>query len=132
MTPPIITALYAGLAGLIYVWLTWAVVRHRRGKKISLGDGDDPKVAKSIRGHGNAAEQIPIILILLGLTEMLGAPAFAIHIAGVAFIAGRLLHGLHFNGFIGFWARPAGMVLTLATTNLLSLGLIAHAIAQMG
>lgn len=132
MSPPIITALYAGLAGLIYVWLTWAVVGHRRGKKISLGDGDDPKVAKSIRGHGNAAEQMPIILILLGLTEMLGAPAFAVHIAGLAFIAGRLLHGLHFNGYIGFWARPGGMVLTLLTTVVLSIGLVAHAIAQMG
>ena len=65
MTPPIITALYAGLAGLIYVWLTLAVVRHRRGKRISHGDGDDAKVAKSIRGQGNAAEQMPMILILM-------------------------------------------------------------------
>ncbi len=132
MTPPIITALYAGLAGLIYLWLTWAVVSHRRGKSISLGDGDDPKVAKSIRGQGNAAEQMPIILILLGLTEMLGAPAVAVHIAGLAFIIGRMLHGLHFNGYIGFWARPAGMLLTLATTLILALRLVAHSIMQMG
>ena len=132
MTPPIITALYAGLAGLIYLWLTWVVVSHRRGKRISLGDGDDPKVAKSIRGQGNAAEQMPIILILLGLTEMLGAPAVAVHIAGLAFIIGRVMHGLHFNGYIGFWARPAGMLLTLVTTLILALGLIAHSIMQMG
>ena len=132
MTPPIITALYAGLAGLIYLWLTLAVVRYRRTGKISLGDGGDPAMAKSIRGQGNAAEQMPIILILLGLTEMLGAPALAVHLAGIAFIVGRLLHGLHFNGYIGFQARPLGMVLTLLTTAILSLGLIAHAIAQMG
>lgn len=132
MTPPIITALYAGLAGLIYLWLTWAVIGHRRGKVISLGDGDNPKVAMSIRGQGNAAEQMPIILIMLGLTEMLGAPGYALHIAGLAFIVGRVLHGLHFNGYIGFWARPGGMLLTLLTTLILALGLIAHAIAQMG
>jgi len=132
MSPPIITALYAGLAGLIYLWLTWSVITYRRSGNVSHGDDDNPKMAKSIRGHGNAAEQMPIILIMLGLTEMLGAPAFALHIAGVAFIAGRLLHGLHFNGHIGFWARPIGMLLTLITTGVLALGLIAHAIAQMG
>ena len=132
MTAPIITAFYAGIAGLIYLWLTWAVIRYRRSGKISLGDGDNPDMAKSIRGQGNAAEQMPIILILLGLTEMLGAPVIAVHIAGIAFIAGRLLHGLHFNGYIGFQARPIGMMLTLLTTGVLALGLIAHSLAQMG
>ncbi|MDG1969834.1 MAG: MAPEG family protein [Paracoccaceae bacterium] len=132
MTPPIITALYAGLAGLIYVWLTLAVVRHRRGKRILHGDGDDAKVAKSIRGQGNAAEQMPMILILMGLTEMLGAPSIALHVAGLAFIIGRVLHGLHFNGYIGFQARPAGMGLTLLVLIVLSLGLVAHAVVQMG
>lgn len=132
MTAPIITALYAGIAGLIYLWLTLAVVRYRRSGGISLGDGDNPAMAKSIRGQGNAAEQMPILLILLGLAEMLGAPALALHIAGIAFILGRLLHGLHFNGYIGFQARPIGMLLTLITTAVLSLGLIAHSLAQMG
>lgn len=132
MTPPVITALYAGLAALIFLWLTWAVVGHRRSGKIVHGDGGDKVVAKSIRGHANAAEQMPMILIMLGLTEMLGAPAIAVHIAGIAFILGRLFHGLHFNGHIGFWARPLGMVLTLTTSGVLALGLIAHAISQMG
>lgn len=131
MSPPIITALYTGIAGLIYLWLTMAVIRHRRGKNISLGDADDPAVAKCIRGQGNAAETMPFILIMLGLTEMLGAPAFALHLAGVAFIIGRLLHGLHFNGHIGFQARPVGMGLTLLAQLVLALGLIAHAVAQM-
>ena len=131
MTPPIITALYAGLAGLIYFWLTLAVVRHRRGKRILHGDGDDAKVAKSIRGQGNAAEQMPMILILMGLTEMLGAPSIALHVAGLAFIIGRV-HGLHFNGYIGCQVRPAGMGLTLLVLIVLSLGLVAHAVVQMG
>ena len=132
MSPPVITALYAGLAALIYTWLTLAVIRHRRGKKISLGDGGDPAVEKSIRGQANAAETMPMILIMLGLTEMLGAPGFALHLAGLVFIIGRLLHGLHFNGYIGFQARPLGMGLTLLVQLVLALGLTAHAIAQMG
>ena len=132
MSPPVITALYAGLAALIYTWLTLAVIRHRRGKKISLGDGGDPSVEKSIRGQANAAETMPMILIMLGLTEMLGAPGFALHLAGLVFIIGRLLHGLHFNGYIGFQARPLGMGLTLLVQLVLALGLTAHAIAQMG
>ena len=132
MTPPVVTALYAGIAGLIYLWLTWSVIGHRRGKRISMGDGEDPAVAKSIRGHANAAEQMPMILIMMGLMEMLGAPGVALHIAGIAFMAGRLLHGLHFNGKIGFWARPYGMLMTLITTGVLALGLVAHAVAQLG
>ena len=132
MSPPIITALYAGLAGLIYAWLTLAVIRHRRGKRIVLGDGGDPVVEKSIRGQANAAEQMPMVLLLLGLTEMLGAPAFAVHLAGAVFIFGRLVHGLHFNGYLGFQARPLGMSLSLLTLLILAIGLVAHAIAQMG
>ena len=78
MTPPLITALYAGLNALILLWLTWAVISHRRGHKISIGDGGDHKFQKVLRGQGNAAETIPITMILLGLAEMIGAPGIAL------------------------------------------------------
>ena len=67
----------------------------------------------------------------MGLSELLGAPAIAMHIAGIALVVGRMLHGLHFNGYIGFQFRPLGMVITMSTTAVLALGLIVHALTQM-
>jgi len=40
MTPPVITALYAGVLALILVGLAMRVIRIRRGKRIGIGDGN--------------------------------------------------------------------------------------------
>lgn len=130
MTPPILTAFYAGLLALIYLMLTWAVISRRRGDKISLGDGGDAKFAKVIRGQANAAEQMPIIIIMLALAEMLGAPSVALHVLGVMIVVGRLLHALHFLGKGPFIYRPIGMLLTLLVSAILALGLVAHGAMQ--
>ncbi|MEM7269138.1 MAG: MAPEG family protein [Pseudomonadota bacterium] len=121
MEPLSITALYGGLLALVYLWLTAMVVRHRRSKRISLGDGGDHAVEKSIRGQGNAAEQIPIAVIVMGLAEVMGTSPIALHIAGLMLLIGRIAHGAHFNGLIGFQWRPRGMVLTLAATAYLAI-----------
>ena len=126
MTPPILTAFYAGLLALIYLSLTWAVISRRRGHKISLGDGGDEKFAKIIRGQVNAAEQMPFIIIMLALAEMLGAPAIALHVLGVLAVVGRLLHALHFMGKGPFVYRPVGMLFTLIVSGVLALGLVVH------
>ncbi|MGB0409998.1 MAG: MAPEG family protein [Pikeienuella sp.] len=130
MTPPVLTAFYAGLLALIYLWLTARVIRKRRGDLISHGDGDDAAFAKVIRGQANAAEQMPIIIIMLALAEMLGAPTLALHVLGVMIVVGRLLHGLHFNGMGPFIYRPIGMALTLLVLAILALGLVAHGATQ--
>ena len=50
-----------------------------------------------MRGHANAIETIPMALILLLLLALLGVPAWAIHLLGIALTVGRVLHALHFN-----------------------------------
>ena len=132
MSPPLVTALYAGLNGLILLWLTWAVISRRRSGRIILGDGGDVDFNKLIRGHANAAETIPVALLLLGLAELIGAPAIAIHIAGAALTIGRFLHGLHFTGAAAsIKFRMYGMLLTLLVTAWLTLGLLGHALARL-
>ena len=42
--------------------------------------------------QGNAAEYIPITLILMGFAEFNGANVWWLHATGIAFILGRLLH----------------------------------------
>lgn len=130
MTPPVLTAFYGGLLALIYLWLTFRVIRTRRGGRISHGDGGDAAFAKTIRGQQNAAEQMPLIVIMLALAEMLGAPPVALHVLGVMVVVGRLLHGLHFNGMGPFIYRPIGMLLTLLVSGILALGLVVHGAMQ--
>ncbi len=131
MTPPIATALYAGLNALILAWLILLVVRRRGAARVSLGDGGDAELGRLIRGHANAAETMPMGLILLALAELLGAPGVAVHGAGAVFTLGRLLHALHFAGRGGMRFRAVGMALTLTATMLLALGLIAHALVRI-
>ena len=130
MTPPVLTAFYAGLLALIYLWLTFRVIRGRWAGRIVHGDGGDNSFAKKIRGQANAAEQMPILVIMLALAEMLGAPTVALHILGVMAVVGRGAHALHFNSMGPFFFRPFGMGLTVIVSGVLALGLVVHGAMQ--
>ncbi len=111
--PLTITAWTAVILGAFMLWLTWRVISVRRADGIVLGDNNDRAVAKKIRGHANAAEQIPIGLILLGFTEWL-QPAFLALTIATILIAGRVLHGIYFAVHGTHWRlRVYGMWLTL-------------------
>lgn len=89
-----ITALYGGLAALIYTGLTIAVVMRRKTLSVALGDGGDPVLYARIRAHGNFLEYtLPLLLALL-VGEAYGAPAWALHSFGVTLLVGRILHAL--------------------------------------
>ncbi|MGZ8188218.1 MAG: MAPEG family protein [Methylosarcina sp.] len=86
------SSIYAALLGFWIVWLSLRVIKLRRVKKISLGDGGDPELRTAIRVQGNAAEYVPISLILIVLLELNAAPLVLIHLSGIAVLIGRLLH----------------------------------------
>ncbi len=122
-----ITALFAGLLALWVLFLAMSVVRFRRGNKVSMGSAGDVLGERLIRGHGNAAETIPLFLILLGLAEGLQSPPGFLYAVAMAFAIGRGLHGVHFLKIRdGFRLRFYGMLLTLLTTAVLALDLIRH------
>ncbi len=87
-----ISSLYAALLALWIVWLSLRVIKLRQTKKISLGDGGETELQIAIRAQGNAAEYIPISLILLVLLELNQAHIALVHVGGIAILAGRLLH----------------------------------------
>jgi uncharacterized membrane protein YecN with MAPEG domain len=87
-----ITALYAALLGLLFILLSANVSRYRFSGHVSLGDGNNPKLAQAVRAHGNFAEYVPLALILIGLMEVAGAKPGILHAFGVALVVGRLLH----------------------------------------
>jgi uncharacterized membrane protein YecN with MAPEG domain len=134
MTALPVTALYAGLLGLWVMWLAWEVGNRRRRHKVALGDGGVAELNAAIRAHGNACETVPLALILMALAEGMGAPGWGLHLAGLALVAGRVLHGLHFVlGRRDLSFRFVGMTLTVVPIILLALGLAGHAlVALMG
>lgn len=87
-----ITAIYASLCALLMMWLAMRVIALRWEKRVKFGDGEQADLKSAIRAHGNAAEYIPIALILLFLLEYNGLHPLLIHMLGAAFVYGRYTH----------------------------------------
>ncbi len=107
---------YAALLAILYLALTFAVIRNRYRLKVSLGDGDDERLNRVIRGHGNFAEYAPLSLLLLAFAEIGGTEAVVLHLGGLALLTGRLLHGYALALTLkNLLARRYGMILTIAS-----------------
>ncbi len=110
----VITSLAALANGAILLALTVIVILHRRRDGVVLGDNGDRVLSKKIRGQANAAEQIPVALILMGLAEAQGGGGAVLSLLAVLLTVGRAMHGAYFavHGLtwrLRFW----GMILTL-------------------
>ena len=124
-----VTPIYAALLTLLYTALTMRVVQYRRQHALSLGDEGDRSLLKRMRAQGNAAETIPIALLLLLIAEVQGAPAIALHLLGLTLLAGRALHAYGFSASPPVLRlRVIGMVLTVVMITLTALGLLLHAL----
>ena len=88
----VFTPIYAAILGLGFVGLSFLTLRLRRQNKIALGDGGNPQLLRAIRVHSNFAEYVPIALILIYMTESIGAPIYLIHFLGISLLIGRLSH----------------------------------------
>lgn len=107
-----ITPLYAGLLAIWFLALSYRVVQ-QRGHGVSLGHGTDEVLLRRIRGHGNFAEYVPLILVLIGMLELGGLTAWAVHALGATLLAARLLHGYAFAFSDGWkFGRFWGTLLT--------------------
>lgn len=131
MTGPTITPLYAAILALLFVGLTLRVVRLRWKFKVGIGTGDERDLAKAIRAHGNAAETIPLALLLMLLVELGQVPAVALHSAGIALVAGRCAHAFGLSQHAGTSpGRMFGMLLTLLVVLFLAGILLGRVIAS--
>ena len=94
------TAMYAGLCGLLIIVLAYYVTNFR-SRKVGLGHADFDAMQVAIRAHANAAEYIPLALILLFLAEQNGTHAMWVNVFGATFVASRVAHAwgfIHSNG----------------------------------
>ena len=119
---PAVTALYAGLAGVVLVVLAALVSRLRRRHHIGLGDGDNRELQRAIRAHGNAVEWLLPGVLLLLVADLNRAGPLLLHLCGVALIAGRVLHAIGLSRSAGAsFGRMAGSLLSWGAVVVLAL-----------
>jgi uncharacterized membrane protein YecN with MAPEG domain len=92
MTYPLVTSGYAAVLALIFFALSVWVVAGRAGFKVNHGDGDNPTLNRRIRAHGNFAEYVPLILILVALLEARATSSYIIHALLLPLVIARALH----------------------------------------
>lgn len=111
-----VTPIYAACLGLLYVGLSLNVVRLRWKYKTGIGSGGYNPLSRAIRAHGNCGEYAPLGIILLALTEVIGASDMTLHIIGACLLVGRILHATGLLKSAGTSApRLLGMVLTFTS-----------------
>ncbi len=89
-----ITLIYAGLLGLLFLLLSFWVVKRRAQFRVMIGEGEAPEMLAAIRAHGNFAEYVPLTLLLMALCELAGVGSLWLHLGGVLLLAGRILHAI--------------------------------------
>ena len=126
-----VTALYAGVLGVYFLWLARLVIAARGRHGISLGT-DHVEVLRAVRAHGNFAEYAPLALLMLALCEANGLPPAALHALGALLVVGRVLHA---TGIArepeDFRWRGLGMGLTFAMIGVASVALLWGAVAGL-
>jgi uncharacterized membrane protein YecN with MAPEG domain len=124
---PYITAATAIFVAVFQMLLLLYTARGRGRYQTGLGEGDSPLLLRRIRMHGNLAENAPLFLILLGLTEISGQWAQLVPWFAIAFVVIRLSHALglrlssglsifRFVGAVGTVAIVLGLAGLLAIT----------------
>lgn len=118
-----ITIVTTGVLGLMFLVHTVRVIMARSATEVSLGDGGNQTTLRLIRTHGNFAEYIPLLLIILLLLEVQGVSAIILQMYAGVVICGRFLHAYGIVQNV-FWARVVGMIGTMTALGLGSIGII--------
>ena len=105
---------WSGALILLIVALAFRVVANRRKHKVLFGDGGVEAMTIASRAFGNSAEYVPLGIGAMILMALTGSASWEVHLFGVTFFAGRLVHaaGLRFGPGPGA-GRMIGMILTL-------------------
>jgi uncharacterized membrane protein YecN with MAPEG domain len=90
------TLLYGGLNALLVTLLGINVSLVRLRDKIRVGAELPKPLLRKVRAHGNAAEWVPLGIVLLLVLEISGAGPKWLHLFGGAFLFSRLLHAFGF------------------------------------
>lgn len=128
-----IAPIYTSLLSIFFIFLSINVIKGRRELGVGLGDKDCIEMKRRIRAQANFAEYTPFFLILLGYAEYSHFPYWILHLFGLLFFIGRIMHAysvLLAEKYDGskltsnpVW-RIRGMMCTFSTIGLLAIFLL--------
>ena len=121
-----IAAFYTGLLAVLLLVLALRIIRLRWKLRVGIGDGGDRMMLRAVRAHGNAAEYVPITLLLLLAVELNHGNPLLLHACGVVFVGSRVLHAVGLTRSGGpSWPRTAGTLGTMSVVIVLAVTAIA-------
>ena len=123
--PVPITAVYAGLLGIMFLVLELPIGLLRTRTNVSLGDGGNPDLTVAIRRHANFVEHVPLALLLIGLLELNGGSPALLHVLGTGLVLARLMHPFGLDVHVmrrpprGLGAATTSLVILVASVALI-------------
>ena len=122
-----ITPLFAAIFALMYVYLSFAVIKHRIGKQVGLGEGEDRDLLVAIRTHANFSEYVPFALILMWFLETVAYNSTLALVLGCVLLLGRVSHIIGLRNPKQYMVlRQAGILATFGVLTVSSVYLIWH------
>ena len=126
-----LTSLFASLFTIFYLFLSFRIGYLRGSPVMKLIFKMDKKVPamkldRNVRAHGNFSEYVPLYLLLLLVSELIGVTSFNyMLIASLVFTYGRIAHAICFAFFdYNPFLRISGMLTTYVGIAMLSIKLI--------
>jgi uncharacterized protein len=107
-----ISILFTIIFIIFYLVLTVFTIKARRSTRIAYGDGNNKKLIRAIRAHGNFFEFTVFFIISSFLIEALDGDAIYLLVVNILFVLGRVSHAYSmFKEKLQF--RGIGMMITL-------------------
>ncbi len=113
MIAPVTAAAIGAVLLVFQQCLTLTVGLHRASTGIGVGVGNDEDLERKVRRQGNFVENAPIFVVMLALSEMLGAPQIVIFWFGIAFVVARIFHAMAFTNTAGSHGGNGGAIFRL-------------------
>lgn len=124
-----VTPIYAALLGLLFILLSFRVIRVRRRVRVAVGTGDSPELLRATRVHGNFIEYVPMTLLLIWMLETQGAPSVFVHALGLVLLIGRCIHAYGVSQTVeNLKLRISGMLMTFSVLMVSALSLLWQAV----
>ena len=96
----------------IFIGLSFNAAHTRRKSGLAIGEGNNEKLIRAVRAHGNFSEFTPMFLISLVIVDQLSKNCDYVACLGSIFILGRVSHATSMFLKKGI-LRVVGMMMTM-------------------
>jgi uncharacterized membrane protein YecN with MAPEG domain len=122
-----VTLCAAAAAAIINIWLSVRVGQMRVKHKVSIGDDAGGPLTARMRAQLNFVENTAFVLILIAAIELAGKGGQWLAWVSMAYMLGRIAHGIGMDGGTLGKGRSVGTAITMLTQ--LGLAIVAVLIA---